>query len=92
MLISKGDGGAVDDDVHSVLEGLFPVNAAAALFSGSAAVGLPRWQSWLAGTFTALTPRYRRLVSGQLDSLEAIDQLGVRLSPGRGSPMPFSPF
>jgi pimeloyl-ACP methyl ester carboxylesterase len=28
---------------------------------------------------TALIPKYRRLVPGQLDSLQAIDELGVRL-------------
>jgi pimeloyl-ACP methyl ester carboxylesterase len=52
---------------------------ALAIFSHGAA-GLPPWQAWLAGLFTALIPRYRRLVPAQLDSLEAMDRLGVRLN------------
>lgn len=40
---------------------------------------LPAWQAWLAGRLTALIPKYRRLVPCQLDSLQALDQLGVRL-------------
>jgi pimeloyl-ACP methyl ester carboxylesterase len=42
-------------------------------------VGLPPWQAWLGGLAVAVIPRYRRLVPGQLNSLEALDQLGVRL-------------
>lgn len=42
-------------------------------------VGLPSWQATLAGKFTALMPRYRRLVPGQINDLAAIDELGVRL-------------
>ncbi|MEO3871137.1 hypothetical protein ABGB18_20185 [Nonomuraea sp. B12E4] len=42
-------------------------------------VGLPAWQSWLAGRVSALVPRFRRLAPCQLDSLEALDRLGVRL-------------
>ncbi len=49
-----------------------------AIFSRGA-VELPRWQAGLAGTAVALTPKYRRLVPCQLDSLDALDQLGVRL-------------
>ncbi len=42
-------------------------------------VGLPDLQARLAGRLTALVPRYRRLVPCQLDDLEALDRLGVRL-------------
>ncbi|MEU0884330.1 alpha/beta hydrolase [Lentzea sp. NPDC005914] len=42
-------------------------------------VGLPRWQARLAGMLTALVPHYRRLVPAQIDDLEALDRLGVRL-------------
>jgi pimeloyl-ACP methyl ester carboxylesterase len=42
-------------------------------------IGLPRWQAVLAGMGTALIPKYRRLIPAQLDSLEAMDRLGVRL-------------
>ncbi|MFI9595985.1 alpha/beta fold hydrolase [Nonomuraea sp. NPDC052265] len=42
-------------------------------------VGLPGRQAWLAGAITALVPRYRRLIPRQLDDLEAMDRLGVRL-------------
>lgn len=42
-------------------------------------VELPPWQARLAGMLTALVPRYRRLVPGQIDALEALDRLGVRL-------------
>lgn len=42
-------------------------------------VGLPPWQAWPAGALTALVPRYRRLVPAQIDDLDALDHLGVRL-------------
>lgn len=42
-------------------------------------IGLPGWQAWLAGLSVALVPKYRRLVPCQLDSLQALDRLGVRL-------------
>jgi pimeloyl-ACP methyl ester carboxylesterase len=42
-------------------------------------VGLSSWQARLAGMVTALVPRYRRLVPAQIDDLEALDRLGVRL-------------
>jgi pimeloyl-ACP methyl ester carboxylesterase len=42
-------------------------------------VHLPRWQASLVGISAALVPKYRRLTPGQLDSAEALDQLGVRL-------------
>lgn len=40
---------------------------------------MPGWQAWLGGAITGLIPRYRRLVPRQLDDLEAMDRLGVRL-------------
>lgn len=54
-----------------------PGRAMAVFLHGS--VGLTRWQTTLASAAVALHPRYRRLVPGQLDSLEALDRLGVRL-------------
>jgi pimeloyl-ACP methyl ester carboxylesterase len=42
-------------------------------------IELPPWQARLAAMAVGLTPRYRRLVGAQLDSLEALDRLGVRL-------------
>lgn len=42
-------------------------------------VELPSWQASLVGMLTALVPRYRKLVPCQLDDLEAMDHLGVRL-------------
>lgn len=51
---------------------------AMAIFTQDAA-GLPPWQTWPVGMTIPLIPKYRRLVPCQLDSLEAIDRLGVRL-------------
>jgi pimeloyl-ACP methyl ester carboxylesterase len=51
---------------------------AMAIFSRQA-IGLPAWQAWAAGTLTALIPRYRRLTPCQIDDLEAMDRLGVRV-------------
>ncbi|MEU8362556.1 alpha/beta hydrolase [Nonomuraea sp. NPDC048882] len=42
-------------------------------------VELPDGQARLVGAITALIPRYRRLIPRQLDDLEALDRLGVRL-------------
>ena len=42
-------------------------------------VGLPAWQAWPAATRGAFVRRYRELICCQLDDLEAIDRLGVRL-------------
>jgi pimeloyl-ACP methyl ester carboxylesterase len=42
------------------------------------AVGLPAWQARLVGALTALLPRYRRLVSCQIDDLDAMVELGER--------------
>lgn len=43
-------------------------------------VGLPAWKARLAGRIGSLVPHYRRLIPCQLDDLEAMDQLGVRLA------------
>jgi pimeloyl-ACP methyl ester carboxylesterase len=72
-----GEGGEVLTQARVALAAGRPGKAIAIFLHG--AVGLPRWQAWLAGLFTTLTPRYRRLVPAQLDMLEALDQLGVRL-------------
>ncbi|SDH71178.1 alpha/beta fold hydrolase [Nonomuraea jiangxiensis] len=42
-------------------------------------VRIAAWQAWPAGKATALVPRFRRLAPCQLDSVEALDRLGVRL-------------
>ncbi len=72
-----GEGGWVLKQARAALATGRPGKAMAIFSRG--AVGLPRWQAALVGMFTALAPRYRRLVPAQIDSLEAIDQLGVRL-------------
>jgi pimeloyl-ACP methyl ester carboxylesterase len=72
-----GEGGEVLKRARAALAAGRP-GKAMAIFSRGAA-GLPRWQAWLVGITVPLVPKYRRLVPGQLDSLEAMDQLGVRL-------------
>jgi pimeloyl-ACP methyl ester carboxylesterase len=72
-----GDGGVVLKQARAALAAGRP-GKAMAIFSRTAA-GLPRWQAWLVEVMVALIPRYRRLVPGQIDSLEAMDRLGVRL-------------
>lgn len=42
-------------------------------------IRLPVWQAALVGGFVGLSPRYRRLAPCQIDDLEALDRLGVRL-------------
>jgi pimeloyl-ACP methyl ester carboxylesterase len=72
-----GEGGEVLKQARAALAAGRP-GQAMAIFSRDAA-GLPPWQAWLVGTTIPLVPKYRRLVPAQLDSLEAIDRLGVRL-------------
>lgn len=48
------------------------------IFIGISA-GWPRWAADLAGRLTALFPAYRRLIPCQVDDLEAMERLGVRL-------------
>lgn len=43
------------------------------------AVGLPAWQATLFGAFTAVVPHHRRLAPSQIDDLEALQDLGIRL-------------
>jgi pimeloyl-ACP methyl ester carboxylesterase len=52
------------------------------------ATGLPGWQAWVVGLLTAMIPRYRRLVPPQINSLEAMDQLGPRLDAYAGITVP----
>jgi pimeloyl-ACP methyl ester carboxylesterase len=73
----SGEGGRVLTQARAALAAGRPGKAIAIFSRG--AVGLPRWQAWLAGLGVAVVQRYRRLVGCQLDSLEALDQLGVRL-------------
>jgi pimeloyl-ACP methyl ester carboxylesterase len=73
----SGEGGQVLTQARAALAAGRPGKAIAIFTHG--AVELPRWQAGLAGMAVALTPKYRRLVPCQLDSLEALDQLGVRL-------------
>ncbi|HEX7658566.1 MAG TPA: alpha/beta hydrolase [Pseudonocardiaceae bacterium] len=51
-------------------------------------VGLPPWQARLAGAATSLIPRYGRLVPSQVDDLEALNDLGVRLGAYAGITVP----
>ena len=43
------------------------------------AAGWPGWAAGLAGRLTALIPQYRRIIACQIDDLEAMERLGVRL-------------
>lgn len=52
------------------------------------AAQLPPWQAALSGRLTALVPRYRRLVPGQLDSFDALGRLGIRLDVYTGIQVP----
>jgi pimeloyl-ACP methyl ester carboxylesterase len=72
-----GEGGEVLKQARAALAAGRPGTAMAIFLRD--VVELPRWAAWLAGMFTALIPKYRRLVPGQIDTLEALDQIGVRL-------------
>jgi pimeloyl-ACP methyl ester carboxylesterase len=73
----SGEDGQVLKQARTALAAGRPGKAMAIFSHG--AVGLPRWQALLVGMSVALIPKYRRLVPAQLDSLEAMDGLGVRL-------------
>jgi pimeloyl-ACP methyl ester carboxylesterase len=73
----SGEGGQVLKQARAALAAGRP-GKAMAIFSRGAS-GLPPWQASLVGLIVAVVPKYRRLVPCQLDSLEALDQLGVRL-------------
>lgn len=51
-------------------------------------IELPGWQASLGAMAVAVVPHYRHLVPGQLDSLEALDRLGVRLDVYAGITVP----
>jgi pimeloyl-ACP methyl ester carboxylesterase len=72
-----GAGGEVLKQARAALAAGRPGKAMAIFTRGAA--GLPPWQAWLVGMIVPLVPKYRRLVPAQIDSLEAMDQLGVRL-------------
>ncbi|MFC6087408.1 alpha/beta fold hydrolase [Sphaerisporangium aureirubrum] len=73
----SGEDGHVLTAARAALAAGRPGKALAVFTHGAA--GVPRWQAALAGVGVALIPRYRRLVPAQIDSLEALDRLGVRL-------------
>jgi Alpha/beta hydrolase family len=53
--------------------------AAMGIFTSTAA-GWPGWVAHIAGSLVALIPAYRRLIPCQIDDLEAMERLGVRLN------------
>jgi pimeloyl-ACP methyl ester carboxylesterase len=73
----SGEDGHVLTRARAALAAGRPAKAMTILMSDT--VGLPRWWATLAGMTAAIVPRYRRLIPGQLDSLDALDRLGVRL-------------
>lgn len=52
------------------------------------AVGLPLWQATLFGAITSVVPRTRRLAPSQIDDLEALQDLGIRLETYAGIAVP----
>jgi pimeloyl-ACP methyl ester carboxylesterase len=72
-----GEDGQVLRRARAALAAGRPGKAMAIFIHGS--IGLPRWQAVAAGMAVTAVPKYRRLVPAQLDSLEAMDRLGVRL-------------
>ncbi|WP_433258474.1 alpha/beta fold hydrolase [Streptosporangium sp. CA-135522] len=73
----SGEGGEVLQRARAAMASGKPGKALTIFMRDT--VGLPDWQAWLGGAITALIPHYRRLVPRQLDDLEAMDRLGVRL-------------
>lgn len=73
----SGERGEVLEEGRAALAEGRPGKAMAIFLHG--AVGLPRWQASMSGAVVALVPKYRRLAPCQLDDLEALDRLGVRL-------------
>ncbi len=80
----SGEGGQVLTQARAALAAGRPGKAIAIFTHG--AVELPRWQAGLAGMAVALTPKYRRLVPCQLDSLEALE--AARRRPARHAARP----
>ncbi len=72
-----GEGGKVLKQARAALAAGRPGKAAAIFFRDT--VGLPPWQAWLVGLVVPLVPKYRGLMPAQIDSVEAMDRLGVRL-------------
>jgi pimeloyl-ACP methyl ester carboxylesterase len=60
---------------------------ALAIFTTIAA-GWPQWMAYLAGELTALLPAYRKLIPCQIDDLEVMERLGVRLDAYSGIAVP----
>ena len=79
-------GGEILAQAQAALKAGNPGRAMALFFRQT--VGLPQWQARLAGAAVALVPKYRRLVPGQLNSLAALDELGVRLDVYARVPVP----
>ncbi|QFY09146.1 alpha/beta fold hydrolase [Nonomuraea phyllanthi] len=82
----SGENGEVLTRARAAMAAGRPGKALTIFIRGS--VGLPGWQAWAAGAITTLMPRYRRLVPSQLDDLEAMDRLGVRLDAYAGIEVP----
>ncbi|MEV4110971.1 alpha/beta hydrolase [Nonomuraea sp. NPDC049695] len=72
-----GQDGEVVTHARAAIAAGRPGQAMAIFFRRT--IGLPGRQAWAAGALTAIVPRYRRLASCQIDDLEAMDRLGVRL-------------
>ena len=77
VVIGPPLGGEVLERARAALAAGRPGRAMALFFRRT--VGLRPWQATLAGAAVATVPKYRRLVPGQLNSLAALDDLGVRL-------------
>jgi pimeloyl-ACP methyl ester carboxylesterase len=72
-----GNDGEVLAEARAALAAGKPAKAMAIFFRDT--IELPPWQARLAAMAAAVIPRYRRLIPCQLDSLDALDRLGVRL-------------
>ncbi|MFG1949473.1 alpha/beta fold hydrolase [Nonomuraea sp. NPDC048826] len=73
----SGQGGEILQRARAALEAGKPGKALAIFLRDT--LRMPGGQARLAGAVTALIPRYRRLIPRQLDDLEALDRLGLRL-------------
>ena len=72
-----GKGGAVLLQARALLAQGKPGKAIGVFLRET--IELKPWQASLTAFLVGIYPHYRRLVGAQLDSLEALDQLGVRL-------------
>jgi pimeloyl-ACP methyl ester carboxylesterase len=73
-----GPNGAIHRRAREALQSGKPGKAMSIFLTDIAK--LPPTVARMAGSFTTLVPRYRKLVPGQLDDSEAIDELGNRLN------------